>query len=1047
MIMSKRILGLDIGSNSIGWALLEENDSKANKVIDLGSRIFIKAVEEKTPTPKNVKRREARLARRVIQRRARRKQRMLNYLVSLNLLPKELQNHTQPEIILNNLGNPYNLRTKALDEKLSPFELGRVFLHLVQRRGFLSNRKILLGDMADDPDVQVLLNTLENEDERRALTGSAKEESVFKADIATLRQRISDNNCRTLGEYLAGIDKHSCKRNRTHNGGHLRTDRQMYQEELDLIWQEQKKHHKLNDNIKDQIDNIIFFQRPLKLKSDRVGKCSLEPTRKRIRIARIEYQHFRYLQDINNLQYLDPIQDKYISLNEEKRRKLVEVFEGKPQISFSQIHKALGLDKKNNFNLETPNKKLKGNITACEIRKVLPEWDDFSLEKQKLLLEDLLTINKKSVLKNRLIRFWKFPIEKAIKLCLLEFEPEHGSLSLKAINKLLPYLEKGQIYSTARISAGYGYKKKENNTDTLLERLGQPPEIANPIVNKALHELRRVINAIISEYGTIDVIRVEMARDLEMNTKRYKAFQKQQNDNTKANEQAIDKFREMSEKNTHLHLSKYPSRQDKLKYRLWKDQGERCAYSNESIQLSVLFSNRVEIDHILPYSESLDDSYMNKVVCYTKENRVKGQRTPIDAFIGDEDKWDQITQSISHWNKKLKSKRERFYQTASDVKDRDFLSSQLNDTRYITKIALDYLKPLGADITTSKGSITAWLRHQWGLNDLIGNRKEKDRVDHRHHAIDAAVTACVDLSFYQSLVASAKAHELSHPELQIKDLVIDSPWQSIRKDLNEKLSKMIVSYATQRKLSGALHEETGVGFIEGIGNVSRKILNSDFTKKNAEKIIDNDVRELVLNHLEKHNNKPKEAFAEGAKVFHKDGKTLIKRVRVVQSDTTLKKLQTRKFGVKNKEGEVFKWLAYGNLHHIEILKHKESNKYSGKFVTMFEAHRRAMTGTKSAQNRQITHEPIISKNHGASYEFSLALHKNDLVSIKKNGERHFYRVRKLGALNQGAQPIPILNLHIDAQDKMTELSESISNLMSKYEMKLHNINAIGKLIE
>jgi len=134
--MMKKVLGLDLGSNSIGWALLEEKDGKLYRIIDLGSRIFTKAVEEKTPTPKNVKRRDKRLARRVLQRRARRKQRMLNYLVSLGLLPEELRGHTQPEIILNPLGDPYKLRAKALDAPLVPYELGRVLLHLVQRRGF-----------------------------------------------------------------------------------------------------------------------------------------------------------------------------------------------------------------------------------------------------------------------------------------------------------------------------------------------------------------------------------------------------------------------------------------------------------------------------------------------------------------------------------------------------------------------------------------------------------------------------------------------------------------------------------------------------------------------------------------------------------------------------------------------------------------------------------------------------------------------------------------------------------------------------------------------
>ncbi len=145
-IKIQKVLGLDLGSNSIGWALLENNDGRPQKLIDIGSRIFNKSVEEQTPTPKNVERRNARLTRRILQRRSRRKQRMLNYLISLELLPEALRNNPAPEIILNDLGDPYFLRKKALDEPLEKNELGRVFLHLVQRRGFLSNRKTLLGE-------------------------------------------------------------------------------------------------------------------------------------------------------------------------------------------------------------------------------------------------------------------------------------------------------------------------------------------------------------------------------------------------------------------------------------------------------------------------------------------------------------------------------------------------------------------------------------------------------------------------------------------------------------------------------------------------------------------------------------------------------------------------------------------------------------------------------------------------------------------------------------------------------------------------------------
>jgi len=170
-----------------------------------------------------------------LQRRAQRKQRMLETLIQQGLLPQELSIHPQPEIILN-----------------------------------------VLGDMLDDPDVQTVLNEIEQDedlsDER------AKEESAFKKDIAELRREIALANCRTLGEYLAGFGRHQCRRNRAHDGGHLRTDRQMYQEELDLIWQTQQEYHpQLTEAFKETIERIIFYQRPLKLKADRIGKCSLEP--------------------------------------------------------------------------------------------------------------------------------------------------------------------------------------------------------------------------------------------------------------------------------------------------------------------------------------------------------------------------------------------------------------------------------------------------------------------------------------------------------------------------------------------------------------------------------------------------------------------------------------------------------------------------------------------------------------------------------------------------------------------------------------------------
>ena len=1026
--MGKTILGLDLGSNSLGWGLLKADDSaQPVEVMAAGVRIFPKAVEEKTPTPKNQKRRNSRLARRTIQRRARRKKQLLNYLVSINLLPSTLLRETRPEGILNSLGDPYKLRAKALDQTLAPFELGRVLLHLVQRRGFLSNKKTLLGrDMLDDPDVLAVLS------DDSELEGNDAEESAFKADISQLRQEIVDANCRTLGEFFALKPLHTCKRNR--HGQHLRTDRQMYREELALIFEKQAHDYSvLTDEVQARIEHIIFHQRPLKLKKDRIGKCSLEPQKKRAAIARLEYQRFRYLQDINSLQYFDPYSEQHRALNEKDRESLIEFFETTTTVTFPRIRKILGLDKKTEFNLDSGVKKLRGNTTAVAIREAFSGWDGLSAAQQYALVDDLLGIKKKSALKRRLMGYWKLDGKSAIKLCLTELEPDYGSVSLKAIARLLPYMEQGMVYSDARQEAGYGYEVQKTEPR---EKLGMPPVLPNPIVNKGLHELKRVVNAIIKEYGKPDVIRIEMARDLEMNTKRYKAFDAQQKKNTKANDEAVKSYQQVAKEHASLKLGQYPSRDQKIRYRLWKDQGHCCAYSGKTINLGTLFSSDVEVDHILPYSQSLDDSYMNKVVCITRENQQKGQKTPIDAFSGNPDKWEQITQAISRWPKELSRKRERFYRKGSELLERDFIGSQLTDTRYISKEAGAYLKTLGVDVTYTRGVMTGWLRSHWQLNDLIGVTAEKERSDHRHHTIDAVVTACIDRSLYNSLAGQAKSLERSGSALTMKDIYITPPVTDIKQQLADKLEGLIVSHVPQRKIAGALHEETGVGFIEGKGTVYRQRLDGDFNSKKAASIIDDTVKDLVIAHLEKHGGDAKKAFSDGFQLYHKDGKTPIKRVRVLQSKTTQEKLQKSKFPIRNAEGEAFKWHAYGNTHHVEILRHKaKPGKYKSNFVTALEAAQRV----RCKPGDRI---PLIQTDHGDEWEFVMALHINDLVQVNMEGGAKVFRVQVLEM--DGSKLTLRLHTAATLKDKSESIRKSISTLLNEYQMTPMSVNAIGK---
>ena len=1028
--MCKIILGFDLGSNSIGWALLKaDSNNKIIDIINVGTRIFSKAVEEGKPIPKNAKRRNCRLARRTTQRRARRKKKLLNYLISLNLLPKALLDSAQPEGILNSLGDPYVLRAKALDDVLTAHELGRVFLHLVQRRGFLSNKKTLLGrDMWDDPDV---LAVLSDEDTHENDTA---EESAFKEEINRLRETINKQGYRTLGEYLVSRPLHECKRNRF--GQHIRTDRQMYSDELSLIFKHQAPHHStLTKEVQSHIEHIIFHQRPLKLKKDRVGKCSLEPNKKRAAIARLEYQRFRYYQDINTLAYFDPNSEQKIPLCDEDRKKLVNAFETTASLSFTKLRKILGLDKNCLFNLETDNKKLRGNTTAVSVQNIFPAWDGLDNKRQHQLIEDLLSIQKKSTLKHRLVNHWKIDGETAIRLCMMELEPGYGNVSLKAINNLLPHMQQGAIYSDARIAAGYGYEKQ---AITPLDKLGSPPELPNPIVQKALYELRRVTNTIIAEYGKPDIIRIEMARDLEMNTKRYKAFKTQQEKNRKANEKATEAYQQIREEHPQLQLSLYPSRDQKLRYRLWQDQQHRCIYSGKTINLKTLFSADIEIDHILPFSQSLDDSYMNKVVCLAAENRIKGQNTPVDAFGNNTDKWEQITQAISRWPQNIAKKRDRFYMKEHDLLNSDFINNQLSDTRYICKEAGSYLKTLGVDVTFTRGIITDWLRHQWQLNTLINNKLEKDRTDHRHHAIDAAVTACIDRSLYNRIITISKRLERSGSQLNMKNILIEPPLPDIREKLSTKLHKMIVSHVPRRKITGELHEKTGVGFIEGIGTVYRLWLNKDFTAKKADSIIDPEVKSLVKAHLERHQNNAKEAFSSGFTLLHKEGKTLIKRVRVVQSKVTKNKLNDKKFAIEDKQGKPFKWHAYGNTHHVEIIYNNQSKKYSGKFITAMEAAQRCR---QRNQHRQ----PIIQTQHAGQNQFVMALHRNELVSLSIDNNPVIYRVQKLNMVDS----IISLRLHTAATDNNSNegIAKSANTLMQTYQMKKLSVNAIGKLID
>lgn len=1065
-----RTLGLDLGTNSIGWALVRDDGDGAGGAMEgCGVRIFEEAVDAKTGAPKNQARRGARLARRVSQRRARRRALLRKHLVNAGLLPVELADGSGLERRLNELGDPYALRKRALDERLEPHEVGRVLLHLCARRGFQSNRKTRWGALLGDPDAKDLIDDMEREErERKADAGRSarakeeeKEQGKVIAELADLWNTMKAAGARTLGEYLADLPAVERKRAR-------HTDRQMLEEEFGEVWAAQaERHPMLTQELRESLFKTIFHQRPLKLRGGRIGMCSFEPLRPRAAKARLESQRFRLLQDVNHLDAAGICKDDYSLACERrkalhpvmqaqlppcgscdsclKRKSLADALETQGSMTWGGIRKLFGFPRNVKFNLEEGSKEkgLTGNRTAARLRGLIPDrWSAMDDGERKRLVEDLLTIENKRALFHRLWEKRGFEKETALRLAVAEFEEGYASHSLKAINRMLPYLERGMIYSDARRVAGYGYETPDAGD---AELLGKPPaNLRNPVVERALHELRRVVNAVIRRHGKPDVIRVELARDLKMTSKDKANFERQQRENRQMNEEAKAELAKIG--------IAQPSRDDQLKYRLWRECNGECPYTGKTISIHELFSGDVDVEHIIPYSRCLDDSFLNKTLCMAMENRqVKRNKTPWEAYHGDSVRWEEVLQRVRGWpdgksKRAGKSSRDRklakFTQEQVDALD-DFVSRQLNDTGYISRASLAYLKTLGADVQVSKGRATAMLRRFWGLNRILAGDSpdaaavaEKNRADHRHHALDAAVIAVTDRSLYQHLARVAARNEASGLDPILKGPAPDLPWGRFPRDVEDALSGVVVSHAPLRKISGALHEDTAYGLREartdGTLVVHYRKRLEDLTDAMADKIVDPALRAAVKERIERAGG-IKSAFADLRErpLRHPTNPVgrPVRRVRIQEN-----KSAEQLFAVESqrtRSGAPFKYHAYGNNHHVEIFRNPETGKIEARFVTMMEAAARA-------RRRK---EPIVDREwEGREFLMSLAI--NDMVELDEGGVENLYRVQMLDAANRR---LVFRHHRASTLDNKSEgIQASINVLIEKRNARKVNVSPIGE---
>ena len=417
---------------------------------------------------------------------------------------------------------------------------------------------------------------------------------------------------------------------------------------------------------------------------------------------------------------------------------------------------------------------------------------------------------------NKAIKEWNLTNKQAITLSHLKLERDYGSLSEKAIKKLLPHLKNGLQESVAIGAVGYDlFEKKQGD----LHRLPMPPEIKNSVVYHALIELRKVINGVIRVYGMPDIIRVELTRDIKAGFDRRQKMTKKMRDLEKRNEKAK------------AALSKSPfNRQeptynDILWYNLWEECERICPYTDKPIPAEAFNTGEFQVEHIIPFSRTLDNSYSNKTLCDADFNRLKGNKTPWECMLAG-----LITEGILLQRKRKLpwNKQRKFIQ--KNIDNSKFINRQLTDTQYISKEASVFLKQLACeDVEVVKGQTTSLLRHIWGLNGILNQENDeiKNRDDHRHHALDAIVVALTTRSTLKRL--SDENKKLNEDEWKTLEEIgreqyeelkkrmdgriwLSYPWPSFRNDVERSINDITVSHRVKRKISGALHEETFYGF-------------------------------------------------------------------------------------------------------------------------------------------------------------------------------------------------------------------------------------------
>ena len=502
------------------------------------------------------------------------------------------------------------------------------------------------------------------------------------------------------------------------------------------------------------------------------------------------------------------------------------------------------------FNLEDKKRQeIKGNVTSAILSKKEhfgPAWFEFDDAKQDAIVLKLINEENEAALIHWLQNETGTDEKRAETISNVSLPSGYGSLSILALMHILPELRRSVItYDKAVQAAGFEHHSHidptvagetfhelpyygkclqrhvgfgSNDADDRDEkRYGR---IANPTVHIGLNQIRLVVNALIKRYGHPSEVIVEVARELKQSKDQRDKEREQQAENQKRNSRIridIASLLGIGEESV--------KRADIEKMILWEELSfdpadRRCPYSGGQISATMLLSDKVEVEHILPFSQTLDDSLNNKTVALRHANRMKRNRTPWDAFGLQNVPGFEYADILARAEQMPKAKRYRFGKEGYKhwlKEDAGFLARALNDTRYMSKIAHEYLSLICPKTRVIPGRMTAMLRSKFGLNDILSLVGEKNRDDHRHHAVDACVIAVTDQYLLQQFAtASARARE-KHLNRLVDNMPL--PWANYRDHVARAVNSMWISHKPDHSHEGAMHNSTAYGLRDN-GRVS-----------------------------------------------------------------------------------------------------------------------------------------------------------------------------------------------------------------------------------